>query len=62
MGDQKNLILAIVISGAILIGWQTLIMGPQEEAREAREAARQEEQQAALPEHPGSAAPTRGSE
>ncbi len=68
MGDQKNLILAIVISGAILLGWNFFYIAPQEAARKTREAeiaAQQEEQQTALPGQPGqpgSGAPILGAE
>ena len=44
MNEHKNLILAIVLSGAILIGWNFLFVAPQQEAVE-RQQARQSEQQ-----------------
>ena len=38
--DQKNIILAIALSLAILLGWQYFIVGPQVEKQQAMEAAR----------------------
>jgi YidC/Oxa1 family membrane protein insertase len=42
--DQKNIILAIALSLAILLGWQYFIVGPQVEEQRALEAARQAQQ------------------
>ena len=36
MSDQKNLVLAIIISGLILLGWFYFVQMPQEAARQAR--------------------------
>ena len=46
MGEQKNLVLAIIISGAILLGWNYLFVVPQQQAlqeEQARQAVEQEE-------------------
>ncbi|UCH72923.1 MAG: membrane protein insertase YidC, partial [Rhodospirillales bacterium] len=48
MSEQKNLILAIILSGAILLGWNYFFIAPQQRALEeqrAREAAEQVETQ-----------------
>ncbi len=37
MSDQKNLVLAIIISGVILLGWFYFVQMPQEAARQARQ-------------------------
>ncbi len=48
MENNKNFILAIALSLAVLIGWQYLYMGPAQKARQqAIEAARQSQTQAA---------------
>ena len=39
MSDQRNLILAIVLSAAVLFGWQYFIAGPQMAQEQARQAA-----------------------
>ncbi|MEE8439754.1 MAG: membrane protein insertase YidC, partial [Micropepsaceae bacterium] len=59
MPDQRNLILAIVLSAAVLFGWQYFIAGPQmaqEQARQAalveQEAATEDQGQAAIPQLP----------
>ncbi|NBB82816.1 MAG: membrane protein insertase YidC [Alphaproteobacteria bacterium] len=51
MADQKNLILAIVISVTILLGWQFLIEAPKQAERQAAlEAQQAQEEQAGSPE------------
>ena len=39
MSEQRNLILAIVLSAIVLFGWQYFIAGPQMEQEQARQAA-----------------------
>ncbi len=46
MMDQKNVIVAIVLSLAVLLGWQMLVEQPKQERRLAEEQ-RQEEMAAA---------------
>jgi YidC/Oxa1 family membrane protein insertase len=48
MDDQKNLLLAIVLTGVVLIGWQYLFAGPQLE-RQRQLAQQQQQQQAQQP-------------
>ena len=43
MEDQKNLLLAIVLTGVVLIGWQYLFANPQLERQ--RQLAQQQQQQ-----------------
>lgn len=43
MADNRNMILAIVLSLAVLIGWQTFVAGPQLEKARLAEEARQTE-------------------
>jgi YidC/Oxa1 family membrane protein insertase len=43
MDDQKNLLLAIVLTGVVLIGWQYMFAGPQLERQ--RQIAQQQQQQ-----------------
>ena len=45
-GDNKNLILAVVLSAIVLLGWQMLVVGPREEIRQLQqqELAAQQEQ------------------
>jgi len=47
--NQKNLILAIVISIAIVLGWQFLVEGPRLDRERVQRAALQQQQQAAAP-------------
>ncbi|MGH6664130.1 MAG: membrane protein insertase YidC [Pseudolabrys sp.] len=61
MTDNKNTILAIVLSAIVLIGWQFFFAMPQEKARQEKLAAQQElaqKQQQAQPAKPGQPAPT----
>ena len=37
MNDNKNTILAIVLSALVLIGWQYFFAGPQEKARQEQQ-------------------------
>jgi len=46
MNDQKNLLLAIVLSAIVVIGYQYFIIGPEMEAERARQAELAEQQQA----------------
>src|ERR1043166_1839047 len=39
MNDNKNLVLAMVLSAAVLFGWQYFVITPQMEAQQARQAA-----------------------
>ena len=43
MNDNKNTILAIVLSALVLIGWQYFFAGPQEKARQEQQAQQQAE-------------------
>jgi len=55
MGDQKNLLLAIVLSGAILLAWNFLVIQPREKARQqeqAQQATEQVQEPAATQEQP----------
>lgn len=47
--ENKNLILAIVLSMAVLFGWQILVVGPEMEKEAAQQTARIEQQQAEQP-------------
>jgi YidC/Oxa1 family membrane protein insertase len=51
MDDQKNLLLAIVLTGVVLIGWQYLFAGPQLERQRqlAQQQAQQQQAQQPLP-------------
>ncbi|MDH3229775.1 MAG: membrane protein insertase YidC, partial [Alphaproteobacteria bacterium] len=52
MGEQRNLVLAIILSGAILLGWNYLFLRPQQQALEAQRA-QQAAEQAETPEAAG---------
>jgi len=52
MTDNKNTILAIVLSALVLIGWQYFVGMPQEKARQ-EQLQQQEQKQAAQPQQPG---------
>jgi len=52
MSEQKNLVLAIILSGAILLAWNYLFLKPQEQARQ-EERARQTTEQVQAPESTG---------
>jgi YidC/Oxa1 family membrane protein insertase len=43
MNDNKNTILAIVLSALVLIGWQYFFAGPQEKARQEQQAQQQKQ-------------------
>ena len=53
MTDNKNTILAIVLSALVLIGWQYFFAGPQEKARQEQLQAQQQKQTAPTPGQPG---------
>jgi YidC/Oxa1 family membrane protein insertase len=66
IGEQRNLVLAIILSGAILLGWNYLFVVPQQQAlqeEQARQAAEQGES-AAVSDQPqlGAELPAAGSE
>ena len=46
MGDQKNLVLAILVSGLILLAWNFFYLAPQQEKRQARQQEIAAQQQA----------------
>lgn len=56
MNDQKNMILAIVLSAIVLIGWQFFFNIPQAE-KQAQQAKLQQQTQALVPAPAGSTAP-----
>src|SRR4029453_17525715 len=49
MNDNKNTILAIVLSALVLIGWQYFFAGPQEKARQEQQQAQQQKQNVPAP-------------
>ncbi|WP_181708292.1 membrane protein insertase YidC [Chthonobacter rhizosphaerae] len=49
MGDNRNMILAVVLSAIVLLGWQYFIAGPQLEKARIAQEARQAEQAAQQP-------------
>ena len=55
MTDNKNTILAIVLSALVLLGWQYFFAIPQEKARQEQQQAQQQAQQqnAPTPTQPG---------
>src|SRR6267143_1330191 len=55
MNDQKNTILAIVLSALVLIGWQIFFGMPQVEKQ--KQAAQQQQQQQQQPQQPQTQAP-----
>src|SRR5262249_34039179 len=55
MTDNKNTILAIVLSALVLLGWQYFFAGPQEKARQEQLQA-QQKQNVPTPTQPGQAA------
>jgi YidC/Oxa1 family membrane protein insertase len=59
MNDQKNTILAIALSAAVLIGWQYFVGMPQMEKQKQEAQQRQQQTQAPTPGTPGTA-PTPG--
>jgi YidC/Oxa1 family membrane protein insertase len=61
MNENKNLLLAMVLSAAVLFGWQYFVITPQMKAQEARQAAIAKEEKkpaAAAPGIPGAAGAT----
>jgi len=53
MTDNKNTILAIVLSALVLLGWQYFFAVPQEKARQEQLQAQQQKQSAPTPAQPG---------
>ncbi|HEY6701025.1 MAG TPA: membrane protein insertase YidC [Pseudolabrys sp.] len=53
MNDNKNTILAIVLSALVLIGWQYFVGMPQEKARQEQLQTQQQKQGAPTPAQPG---------
>ena len=53
MTDNKNTILAIVLSALVLLGWQYFFAVPQEKARQERLQAQQQKQTVPTPGQPG---------
>src|SRR5262245_43942211 len=49
MNDNKNTILAIVLSALVLIGWQYFFAGPQEKVRQEQQQAQQQKQNVPAP-------------
>ena len=49
MNENKNTILAIVLSALVLLGWQYFIAGPQDRARQEQLQAQQQKQPAPAP-------------
>jgi YidC/Oxa1 family membrane protein insertase len=56
MNDNKNTIIAIVLSAIVLIGWQYFFAGPQLEKQKQEQAAQQQAQRSQQPAQPGQAA------
>src|SRR5262245_29807965 len=52
MNDNKNTILAIVLSEIVLIGWQYFFAGPQEKARQQQLQAQRQKQKLPAPRQP----------
>ena len=52
MNDHKNTILAIVLSGIVLLGWQYFIGGPQMEKQKQEALLKQQQTQQAQPQSP----------
>ncbi|HEX5517748.1 MAG TPA: membrane protein insertase YidC [Pseudolabrys sp.] len=57
MTDNKNTILAIVLSALVLLGWQYFFAVPQEKARQEQLQAQQQKQNVPTPDQPKSAQP-----
>jgi YidC/Oxa1 family membrane protein insertase len=53
MTDNKNTILAIVLSALVLLGWQYFFAVPQEKARQEQLQAQQQKQSSPAPAQPG---------
>src|SRR6201994_2199487 len=60
MNDQKNTILAIVLSAIVLIGWQFFFGIPQMERQRQEALVKQQQAQQTQPPAPGQAAPSPG--
>ena len=58
MNDQKNMLLAIVLSAVVLIAWQIFFGMPQMEAQRQKQAQQQKQQEQTVPQ-PGSVPPVR---
>src|SRR4029078_13734116 len=52
MTDNKNTILAIVLSARVLLGWQYFFAVPQEKARQEQLQAQQQKQNVPAPDQP----------
>jgi YidC/Oxa1 family membrane protein insertase len=57
MTDNKNTILAIVLSALVLLGWQYFFAGPQEKVRQEQLQAQQQKQNVPTPTQPGQPTP-----
>ena len=53
MTDNKNTILAIVLSALVLLGWQYFFAVPQDKARQEQLQTQQQKQSAPTPTQPG---------
>lgn len=53
MGDHRNTILAVILSGMVLIGWQYFFVAPQLEKQRAAQQAQQTQTQTQTPGTPG---------
>ncbi len=60
MTDNKNTILAIVLSALVLLGWQYFFAGPQDKARQEQLQAQQQKQGAPTAAQPGQSSPQSG--
>jgi YidC/Oxa1 family membrane protein insertase len=58
MTDNKNTILAIVLSALVLLGWQYFFAGPQEKVRQEQLQAQQQKQNVPTPTQPGQPTPS----
>jgi YidC/Oxa1 family membrane protein insertase len=59
MNENRNLLLAIVLSAAVLAGWQYFVAGPQMKAEQAKQAAlHHQTQPSSAPQAPQAAAPS----
>jgi len=62
MPDNRNFIIAIALSIAVLIGWQYFVANPRIEAQRAQQEALQAQQQTSEPAGPGTAPAASGSD
>jgi YidC/Oxa1 family membrane protein insertase len=60
MNDQKNTILAIVLSALVLIGWQFYFATPQQKQIQQQQAQERSQQAPAAPQQPGGPPPAPG--